>query len=104
MNNPLVVCALKNELKIESSKINLLYTGVGKINAAISITQYLSKRIIPEYVINYGTAGSKTIEVGKIVDCTKFIQRDMDATGLGFKSVRNSFDTKSPEAVILFIF
>ena len=33
MNNPLVVCALKDELKIESSKINLLYTGVGKINA-----------------------------------------------------------------------
>ena len=74
MNNPLVFCALKDELKIESSKINLLYTEVGKINTAITITEYLSKGIISEYVINYGTAGSKTIEVGKIVDCKKFIQ------------------------------
>ena len=92
MNNPLVVCALKDELKIESSKIDLLYTGVGKINAAISITKYLSKRTIPEYVINYGTAGSKTIEVGKIVDCTRFIQRDMDATPLGFKKGETPFE------------
>ena len=99
MNNPLVVCALNDELKIESSKIDLLYTGVGKINAAISITKYLSKRTIPEYVINYGTAGSKTIEVGKIVDCTKFIQRDMDATGLGFKKYETPFDTKSPKII-----
>ena len=99
MNNPLVVCALKDELKIESSKINFLYTGVGKINAAISITEYLSKRIIPKYVINYGTAGSNTIEVGKIVDCTKFIQRDMDATGLGFKRYETPFDTKSPKII-----
>ena len=99
MNNPLVVCALKDELKIESSKIDLLYTGVGKINAAISITKFLSKRTIPEYVINYGTAGSKTIEVGKIVDCTKFIQRDMDATGLGFKKYETPFDTKLPKII-----
>ena len=92
MNNPLVVCALNDELKIESSKIDLLYTGVGKINAAISITKFLSKRTIPEYVINYGTAGSKKIEVGRIVDCTKFIQRDMDATGLGFKKYETPFE------------
>ena len=92
MNNPLVVCALNDELKIESSKIDLLYTGVGKINAAISITKFLSKRTIPEYVINYGTAGSKKIEVGRIVDCTKFIQRDMDSTGLGFKKYETPFE------------
>ena len=99
MNNPLVVCALKDELKTKSSKIDLLYTGVGKINAAISITKYLSKRTLPEYVINYGTAGSNTIEVGKIVDCTKFIQRDMDATGLGFKKHETPFDTKYPKII-----
>ena len=99
MNNPLVVCALNDELEIESSKIDLLYTGVGKINAAISITKFLSKRTIPEYVINYGTAGSKKIEVGRIVDCTKFIQRDMDATGLGFKKYETPFDTKSPKII-----
>ena len=99
MNNPLVVCALKDEFKTKSSKIDLLYTGVGKINAAISTTKYLSKRTPPEYVINYGTAGSKTIEVGKIVDCTRFIQRDMDATVLGFKKYETPFDTKYPKII-----
>lgn len=99
MSNPLVICALNDEFKTKSSKIDLLYTGVGKINAAISITKYLSKRTLPEYVINYGTAGSKTIEVGRIVDCTKFIQRDMDATGLGFKKYETPFDTKYPKTI-----
>ena len=99
MINTLVVCALKDELKIENSKFDLLYTGVGKINAAISITNYLSNSVIPDYVINYGTAGSKTIEVGKIVDCTKFIQRDMDATGLGFERYETPFDTKFPKII-----
>ena len=46
MSNPLVVCALRDELKVKSNKVNLLYTGVGKINAAISITMYLLKNSI----------------------------------------------------------
>ena len=99
MNKPLVVCALSDELKIKSAKVDLLYTGVGKINAAISITRYLSKNIIPKYIINYGTAGSKIIEVGKIVDCTKFIQRDMDATGLGFEKYQTPFDKNFPKII-----
>jgi len=99
MSNPLIVCALKDELKIKSPKVDSLYTGVGKINAAISITKYLSKNIIPEYIINYGTAGSKIIQAGKIVDCTKFIQRDMDATGLGFEKYETPFDTKFPKII-----
>ncbi len=104
MNNPLVVCALRDEFIIESSKIDLLYTGVGKINAAICITEYLLKNTIPEYVINFGTAGSKTIEVGKIVDCTKFIQRDMDATGLGFEKYETPFDTKFSKIIDFSLF
>ncbi len=99
MSKPLVVCALRDELKIQSQKVDFLYTGVGKINAAISITKYLSKNIIPEYIINYGTAGSKKIQVGKIVDCTKFIQRDMDATGLGFEKYQTPFDKNFPKII-----
>ena len=99
MNKPLLVCALRDELKIKSPKVDFLYTGVGKINAAISITRYLSKNTIPEYIINYGTAGSKIIQVGKIVDCTKFIQRDMDATGLGFEKYQTPFDKNFPKII-----
>ena len=85
MNNPLVVCALKDEFSIKGSNYNLLYTGVGKVNAAIHLTEYLLKKGRPEYIINYGTAGSKKVKAGSLVDCTKFVQRDMDVSGLGFE-------------------
>ena len=48
----------------------------------------------PDYVINYGTAGSKKIDVGELVDCTKFIQRDMDASKIGFDKFETPFDGK----------
>ena len=44
MNNPLVVCALKDEFSIKGSNYDLLYTGVGKVNAAIHLTEYLLKK------------------------------------------------------------
>ena len=59
MNNPLVVCAPKDEFSIKGSNYDLLFTGVGKVNAAIHLTEYLLKKGRPEYIINYGTAGSK---------------------------------------------
>ena len=84
-NNPLLVCALEDEFRCNNQKFDLLYTGVGKINAAISMTDFLCKNPLPSYVINFGTAGSKVSPVGSLVDCTKFIQRDMDASVLGFE-------------------
>ena len=44
MNNPLVVCALKDEFSIKGSNYDLLYTGVGKVNATIHLTEYLLKK------------------------------------------------------------
>ena len=38
MNKPLIVCALEDELVINSPQINILYTGIGKVNAAILLT------------------------------------------------------------------
>ena len=43
-----------------------------------------------DLVINYGTAASKTYK--GLVDCTKFIQRDMDGTPLGFKKGETPFE------------
>jgi len=92
MNNPLVVCALKDEFSIKGSNYDLLYTGVGKVNAAIHLTEYLLKKGRPEYIVNYGTAGSKKVKVGSLVDCTKFVQRDMDVSGLGFEKYETPFE------------
>ena len=53
MNNPLVVCALRDEFSIKGSNYDLLYTGVGKVNAAIHLTEYLVKKGIPEFTENF---------------------------------------------------
>ena len=92
MNNPLVVCALKDEFSMKGSNYDLLYTGVGKVNAALHLTKYLLEKGRPGYIVNYGTAGSKKVNVGSLVDCTKFVQRDMDVSGLGFEKYETPFE------------
>ncbi len=99
MNNTLIVCALKNELKVDEAKFKILYTGVGKINAAISLTKYISEHNQIKNVINYGSAGSTKKEVGTLVDCTMFIQRDMDVSGVGFGKYMTPFDKKIPAII-----
>ncbi len=50
----------------------------------------------PRLVINYGTAGSRKIKKKTLVDCTRFIQRDMDVTGLGFMKGETPFEKDIP--------
>ena len=50
----------------------------------------------PDLVINYGTAGSRKIKKKTLVDCTKFVQRDMDVTGLGFLRGETPFEQDPP--------
>ena len=106
--NILIVSALEVETQgqLEDWKPhNLLITGVGKVNA----THHLTKRLQVDgsinydarinLVINYGTAGSRKYNKGELVDCTKFLQRDMDVTGLGFEKNQTPFEWE-PEIVI----
>jgi hypothetical protein len=57
-----VFVALPSEFQLDHPNINVVYTGVGKVNAAIMATKTL-----PIYdpedtlVYNYGSAGSKTL-------------------------------------------
>jgi len=93
--NKLVVSALEMETNSGKGGYNLLHTGVGKVNAAIWLTKFLSSKKVDQ-VINYGTAGSRNIPVGELVKCTKFIQRDMDKTALGFKKGETAYETDIP--------
>tara|TARA_R110002020_G_scaffold9544_5_gene37505 strand:+ start:1687 stop:2265 length:579 start_codon:yes stop_codon:yes gene_type:complete len=91
----LIVCALEDEAQDQLGDWETLYTGVGKINA----TYALSKRLFsskPKLVINYGTAGSRDLDIGDLVDCTKFLQRDMDKTALGFQKGETAFEDNIP--------
>ncbi len=114
MNNKeiLIVCALEQETQEELNDWlpftdnpvwNVLYTGVGKVNATRKLTErfssYQSKPAVRrnhELVINYGTAGSRELPIGELVDCTKFIQRDMNAVQFGFMKGQTPFENDVP--------
>lgn len=80
----LFVFALESEAGSYFNDFPIIYTGIGKVNAAFKLTQAIEK-YKPELVINLGTAGSDFFKKYDVVNCTQFIQRDMDVTGLGFE-------------------
>tara|TARA_Y100000114_G_C11679534_1_gene287897 strand:- start:112 stop:825 length:714 start_codon:yes stop_codon:yes gene_type:complete len=97
----LLVCALEVETQGKEwlKDFDVVYTGVGKVNATYALTTHFGKygSYIPySLVINYGTAGSRKIKKKQLVDCTKFIQRDMDVTGLGFMRGETPFEDDPP--------
>jgi adenosylhomocysteine nucleosidase len=87
---PLVVMALPLESRDEFARIAVpvLYTGIGKVNAAIVLTRELAARraagVALPLVLNFGTAGSPSLPTHSLVACNRFVQRDMDVSGLGF--------------------
>ena len=91
----LIVCALEMETQGQLDDYDVLYTGVGKVNSTHKLTQKFGKygSYIPyDLVINYGTAGSRELSIGELVDCTKFIQRDMNVSGMGFHRGQTPFE------------
>jgi adenosylhomocysteine nucleosidase len=96
---PLVVIALELEGQglFEQAQVNVLYTGLGKVNAALSLARRLStlraQGALPNLVVNFGTAGSRVFATGSVIACRKFVQRDMDVTGLGFALGETPFET-----------
>jgi adenosylhomocysteine nucleosidase len=94
----LIVMALEIESQgvFEAAGIEVLFTGIGKINGAYALTRKLAETRaagleLPR-VINFGTAGSHTLNVGSLVACHTFVQRDMDVSGLGFEIGVTPFD------------
>ncbi len=43
-------------------------------------------------MLNLGTAGSSVFATGTLVECTRFVQRDMDASPLGFAVGETPYD------------
>ena len=77
-----VLVALKSELPniedLDSSKIKVWYTGVGKINATVTATLAANQKDC-ERMINFGTAGTlEPLLAGKILEVGAVRQRDMD--------------------------
>lgn len=91
---PLLVFALPQESQDVFDGYEILYTGVGKVNAVYTLTRRLLQGK-PGMVINLGTAGSARHKAGSVVNPTSFVQRDMDVTALGFVKFQTPF-SKDP--------
>ncbi|MGL5591606.1 MAG: 5'-methylthioadenosine/S-adenosylhomocysteine nucleosidase [Mycoplasmoidaceae bacterium] len=75
-----------NKFFIYDKKIVFTYSGIGKVNSAIStynlITSFKVKKII-----NIGTAGafSDDLKINDLVICNKFFSYDVDLTAFNYK-------------------
>lgn len=93
---PLIIFALEQESQGLFTDYQCLFTGVGKVNASYELLKYLATKSHPSIIVNLGTAGSATVNAGEVVQCTKFIQRDMDVTPLGFEKYQTPFSEVPP--------
>ncbi|MGC4086353.1 MAG: hypothetical protein QM756_00370 [Polyangiaceae bacterium] len=73
----------------------VLYTGIGKVNATYRLTRRLAEERAAgraPLVVNFGTAGSRSLAQGAVVACRSFVQRDMDVRELGFALGQTPFE------------
>ena len=88
----LILVALEEECPRELlSEWRVEYSGVGKVNAIISLSKAVSQER-PKTVINFGTAGSIDPNLRGLKEVTTFKQRDMDVRSLGFNVGETPFD------------
>jgi adenosylhomocysteine nucleosidase len=80
--NDLILIAIHEEAPALAGHANVFFTGVGKVNAALSAARLIEKHR-PRRIWNFGTAGGITVARG-LHQCTRFLQRDMLVTALGF--------------------
>ena len=83
LDDTLFVFALEAEAGEVFREMNTVFTGIGKVNAAIALTKAIAVRR-PRLIVNLGSAGSQRHGKGAVVCCNRFVQRDMDVTPLGF--------------------
>ncbi len=77
----LILIALKDEAPNMAYSMKVFFTGVGKVNAAMTAGELIAK-YNPKRIINFGTAGGITVKSG-FHQVSKFVQRDMMCCELG---------------------
>ena len=81
--NTLIAVAMEEELSLQQAKgWRVIYTGIGKINALISVYRAMHE-YRPVNIINFGTAGSSRNDLEGLHEVTTFKQRDMDLRDIG---------------------
>lgn len=83
MKDILVFVALEDELPSGAlGGRRVVYTGVGKVNAALAAAAAFAENR-PALAVNYGTAGAVTPGLSGLIECGAAVQRDMDLRALG---------------------
>ena len=79
-----------------------LFTGVGPVEAAISLSITLErlKNTLPDIVISLGSAGSATLSQTGIYQASSVSYRDMDASPLGFEKGTTPFLDQPAEILL----
>ncbi|KRA05116.1 5'-methylthioadenosine nucleosidase [Rhizobium sp. Root564] len=84
-----------------------LMTGVGPVEAAVSLTAALSdlngQARLPHLVVSLGSAGSRTLEQADVYQAVSVSYRDMDASAFGFERGRTPFLDLPSEVPLPFI-
>jgi adenosylhomocysteine nucleosidase len=88
--NDVIIMALKEEAPNLSQYKNVIFCGVGKINAAATTAEII-QIFRPKRIINFGTAGGITVNSG-LHRCGQFTQRDMMCEPLGFKPGQTPYE------------
>ena len=88
------IVALPNEVPEPLWIFNepIIYSGVGKLNASISTVEAIDK-FKPEFILNLGTVGSLNENLSGVIEISRVLQRDFDATPLSPKG-QVPFDEK----------
>lgn len=83
-----IIVALESELSRQPlpDGVQLIHSGVGKINAALAAHEAI-ERFRPELVVNYGTAGALHAGAHGLLAVGRVIQRDMDAEPIAPRGV-----------------
>ena len=92
---PLIITALREEFgdRVLPADCAVVFTGVGKINAAIALTRMLASTPA-SLVINFGTAGAIAPGLEGLHEVAKVLQHDMIAEPLAPRG-KTPFDTCS---------
>lgn len=84
-----------------------LMTGVGPVEAAVSLTAALSdlngQARLPHLVVSLGSAGSRKLEQADVYQAASVSYRDMDASAFGFERGRTPFLDLPAEVLLPFI-
>lgn len=71
----------KGDITVNGHQLFFCKTGIGKVQAAIAVAKAVQE-IQPDLVINFGSAGTITHEVGDILVCRKFVDRDLTSVAI----------------------